>query len=132
MEVLKAIEQLVKASRRQRAATETLRDEAATVAAFLEEHVPPGIPLPRGYEVVEKVGGRRLLRWEGKEGAAYFNPAGTVFPDPFREALLQFARDISSGLLEEIAAVLERTAQEDEKAASVFRKAAQCLDAGEK
>jgi len=145
--IINAVKRLERAGSEHSRATQKLFAAAAKVAAFIEERVPVGVDLPRGYytrEVTTNSGSARFLcrdipipvegddeneahvayvtRYVDGLGGHVHGDFRTYVPDQDRETVLRFAEDIAGGLLDEIAAWLESRAVEAEKAASSMEK----------
>jgi len=139
--IINGLKELERAAEGRKVALGRLRRAANEVAALIEEVAPVGVDLPRGYRVVEietRSGLReRFLDYYpgGLRPPVYIDGVGEYLggdldcyvPAPSREALLQFAQDIASGLLEEIAALLEGMKTEEERAANTLEGAARLL-----
>jgi len=126
-DVINAVKRLERAGSEYSRATQKLYEAAREVATFIENQVPVGVKLPRGYYVKriysnissEKFLCRDMVGENGLE-TCYIDGIGGYLHGDFRcciprqnrTAILKFAEDIANGLLDEIAEWLEaRTAK---------------------
>lgn len=142
MSIIDTIKRLERARSGGSRAGATVRQAAADVARFIMDSVPIGSDLPRGYGTIERrssTGGSATFLVSppgdpdecGNRVSHYINGwDGYLHGDfrcelrePSRECVLDFARDIAEGLLDEIAAWLDARAAEDEAAAAQLEAA---------
>lgn len=131
--LIDSVKRLERAGSANSKATDKLREAASNLAEWIADRVPTSVELPRGYMVSRLrsgVGSRLFLETPGKPGeygtsySEYLNGFGGCLhgdftcptPKPSREAVLQFAKDVSEGLLDEITEWLEKRAKEDAEA----------------
>lgn len=133
MKTLDALKRLERAGAKNSRTTLNLKAAAVEVARSIIDSVPPDIDLPRGYKVIRRksiVGGA----WFLQNSNGYYVDAGAKDKEGYylhgdfhcwitatpRQAVLSFANDISTGLLDEIAEFLEKRTAENEKSAKVL------------
>ena len=117
----KALERLEKAGTACRDSLAHLEEAAATIAAKIIGACPVGVQLPRAYRIDRvrtNVGSELFLTcesstseeidWIDGYGGYLHGDFNSFVPGPTRRGLIQFASDIRSGLLNEIADWLEK------------------------
>jgi hypothetical protein len=140
-DIINAVARLERAGSENSRVTNKLHAAASTVADWIEGQVPVNVLLPRGYRVKRvksNVGYTDFLVRESKETNEYGEPVllwidGTgvylhgdfhaAIPSQTRHGSLLFANDVASGLLDEIAAWMEKLAAECDSAAKVLENA---------
>jgi len=138
--IINSLKRLERAGNENSRATQKLFKAANDVAAFIEEAVPFECELPRGYRIEKvrsNVGSASFLVKEGEFGCDYIDGIGGYLhgdfhcwiPEQKRSAILQFAEDIATGLLDEIAEFLEKRADKSLSAAEVLTDAIKKGDA---
>ena len=124
-DVINALKRLERAGASNSKSTKKLFEAAETAAHAIKQIVPEGVELPRGYCVIEhksNVGYASFLVHGSEEESEYIDGIGTYLHGDFhceipaqtRRGCLEFAEDIASGLLDEIAAFLEQRAATEE------------------
>lgn len=135
--LVNALNRLERAGSANSRATQKLHEAAAEVAWKIEEIVPVGVDLPRGYRVrriKSNVGQAKYLvkhakyvnhedYWIDGDGEYLHGDFSAWVPGQSRTGSLTFAQDIAEGLLDEIAAFLEERAQQAEQAADELETA---------
>lgn len=146
-QIINAIARLERAGSENSRATKKLNSAAITVADLIERTVPVGVVLPRGYRVRKiksNVGTALYLvrhagtdkeaeqqfgvkipfeDWIDGTGGYLHGDFNCEIPAQSRRGSLQFAQDVSEGLLDEIAEFLEQRAQESEQRALLLEQA---------
>ncbi len=149
MSIIDSLKRLERAGEENSRMTQKLKNAAQEVAKKIIEEVPAGIELPRGYKVTKCIypdahnyidpndGWDWCLKTKKSSGYTMddrwyvfgVNQKGHTSSPNYeglepanRETCLQFAKDISEGLLDEIAEVLEKRAEESKKAIEEFEK----------
>jgi hypothetical protein len=141
-DVINALKRLERAGDAHSKATEKLIDAAKTLGETLENILPVGVDLPRGYKVIRvsvNVGSAVFLvredydekDWITGLGAYLFDDFNAWIPDCSRQAALRFAEDVAEGLLDEFALFLEERAAKDEGATETLTAAISRLKGGE-
>lgn len=129
--VINAVKRLERAGSENSRATQKLFEAAKIVADSIEENVPAGVRLPRGYivrRVQSNLGSEKFLCRGTDDLTVFVDGIGGYLHGDFqcwipaqnRKTVLDFAADIASGLLDEIAAWLEERATQANKAAEVL------------
>ena len=128
-----ALKRLERAGDSQSRATEKLHKAAFAIALVIEKKVPDGVDLPRGYRVIREhsnVGsdlflvlergtddyGEPMSYWIDGTGGYLHGDFHAKIPAQTREGSLQFAEDIATGLLDDIAEFLEQRAAKEAEA----------------
>lgn len=135
--VINAVKRLERAGDENSRATQKLFEAARNVADLITETVPSGSDLPRGYYVKKirtNVGSCKFLCKEIDDGygypvTRYIDGMGDYLhgdihcwiPPQDRDTVLQFAKDIAEGLLDEIAAWLENKIAKANDAANILQ-----------
>jgi hypothetical protein len=139
--LLAAAKRLEKAGKEDSLATARVHKASAWVAGWIEDHVPAGLELPRGYRlrmVQSNVGSAKFLTlpfvmqtkfelvdceyWMDGIGAYLHGDSYCGIPGQTREGSLQFAKDVGEGLVEEISQFLEDRAKQSDQAAAILEK----------
>ncbi len=139
--LLAAAKRLEKAGKENSQATERMHKATAWVASWIEDHVPAGLELPRGYRlrmVRSNLGLAKFLTlpfvmqtkfqpvdceyWIDGIGGYLHGDLYCGIPGQTREGSLQFAKDISEGLVEEISQFLEDRAKLSDQASAILEK----------
>lgn len=145
MSIVNALNRLQRAGSESSRCTEKLHDAASEVADQICKAVyqarAVGKRLPRGYRVVNvksNVGNSDFLVWEsakrdefGYPESLWIDGTGNYLhgdfhaevPKQTREGSLRFAKDVSEGLLDEIAAFLEGLSAQATEATAALEKA---------
>src|SRR5262245_30430730 len=141
--VINSVARLERAGAENSRATKKLHDAASQVADFICGRVPINVKLPRGYKVVRvksNVGSADFLvresgdtdefgylvrQWIDGTGSFLHGDFHAEVPAQTRAGSLQFAKDVAEGLLDEIAAFLEKRAAESDAAASTLEAKAE-------
>ena len=127
--IISAVKRLERAGSENSRATQKLFEAAREVACFIEKQVPIRVQLPRGYyvrQISSNVGVEKFLSTEygrlidGIDGYLHGDLHRWI-PGPDRATVLEFAKDIATGLLDEIADWLEARAAEAEQATEVLK-----------
>lgn len=129
--IINALKRLERAGDENSRATEKLYEAAKKVAAFIEENVPAAVELPRGYKAIyvsSNIGSAKFLVNETKERRVWIDGIGGYLHEDYnckipaqtRTGVLDFAKDIAEGLLDEIALFLEKRAQESSEMTDVL------------
>lgn len=127
-DVINAVKRLERAGSESSRTTEKLFEAASKIAEKIEKVAPVGVILPRGYKVVEirsNVSSEDFLAvvdtWD-LSVIGYIDGIGRYLHGDFncwipaqeRDIILQFAKDIADGLLDDIAEFIEdRNKEED-------------------
>ena len=138
MSIIDSLKRLERAGQGHSKATQKLHAAAADLAYQIEQIVPEGIEMPRGYTVryvQTGVGGEyfltRAVFEDGEWKEQYIDGFGGYLHGDFscwipaqtRETSLAFASDVATGWLDELAVWLESRSAEAEKAEAVLRAA---------
>lgn len=118
--VIDALKRLERWGSEDSKATQKLRDAASSLAAHISTLVPSDTELPRGYSARQYGNAASLYLWEPDDND-WASVAHT------RDNALDFAEDIATGLLDELAAWLEQRTGESDGAAATLRRAAEAL-----
>lgn len=136
--IINAVKRLERAGSENSRATQKLFEAAAKVAELIENMVPVGAELPRGYyvkKVRSNLGSALFLCHEvmGEYGPEirYVDGIGGYLhgdfhchvPSQDRATVMKFAEDVAGGLLDEIAEWLEARATKADVAAEVLENA---------
>ncbi len=129
MNILDVLKRLERAGSEDSKAIQKLHYAAAEVARVIEKTVPVEHDLPRGYRVVQKDFDAFFLVCRKSDREYWIDgrypdddlPRGV--PVQTREGSLQFAEDVATGLLDEIAAWLEQRSKESDAAAATLTEA---------
>lgn len=134
--IINAVKRLERAGSEHSRATKKLFEAATEVAELIEEIAPVGVPLPRGYKVIKEKSNIGVARFlvRGDDDSykiEYIDGIGDYLHNDFhcwipgqkRETVLEFARDVADGLLDEIADFLEKRTQESEIATTILQSA---------
>jgi hypothetical protein len=132
--LINALARLERAGAENSKATKKLHEAATTIAVKIEECVPVGVDLPRGYKVVRRcsnIGADLFLldsadRYIDGTGGYLHRDFHCKIPPQTRVGSLQFAKDVSEGLLDEIAAWLEERVATVEQAAKTLEAHGEC------
>jgi hypothetical protein len=139
--LLAAAKRLEKAGKDDSQATARVHKASAWVANWIEDHVPAGLELPRGYRlrtVRSNMGLAKFLtlpfvmqtKFEPVDCEYWIDGVGGYLhgnyycgiPGQTREGSLQFAKDVGEGLVEEISQFLENRAKQSDEAAEILEK----------
>ena len=132
--IINALKRLDRAGDENSKATEKLKVAASEVADRIIGTVPIGVSLPRNYTAVRcrsNVGTCEYLikdyegtreEWINGYGGYMHGDFNCWIPDQTRQGVLQFARDVSEGLIDEIAKFLEKRKRESESGEKVLTK----------
>ena len=139
--LLAAAKRLEKAGKDDSQATARVHKASAWVASWIEDHVPAGLELPRGYRlrmVRSNMGLAKFLTlpfvmqtkfqpvdceyWIDGVGGYLHGDYYCGIPGQTREGSLQFAKDVGEGLVEEISQFLENRAKQSDEAAEILEK----------
>ena len=136
--IINAVKRLERAGSENSRATKKLFDAARKVAELIEDQVPAGVKLPRGYyvkRISSNIGSAEFLCCEvvgeyGPENRYVDGIDGYLhgdfhcwLPGQDRDTVLKFAEDVATGLLGEIAEWLEARAAKAAEAAGVLENA---------
>lgn len=140
-ELLAAVKRLEKAGEENSQATARVHKASAWVAKWIEDHVPAGVELPRGYRlrmVRSNMGLAKFLTlpfvmqtqfepvdceyWIDGVGGYLHGDYYCGIPGQTREGSLQFAKDVGDGLVDEISQFLEDRAKQSVQAAEILEK----------
>lgn len=115
MKAVEALARLEKAGTEHGKSIHKLREAARMIAEKIEQICPIDVELPRGYRVVEvksNVGDACFLvlgtDYIDGDGCYMHGDFNCFVPASSREGLLQFAKDIASGLLDDLSEFLEQ------------------------
>lgn len=136
-DLINALARLERAGSENSKATAKLHWAATIVAEEIEKNVPTGVWLPRDYKVIRHNSniGSDLFLVQGRaqygEVHHYIDGIGGYLhgdfncsiPPKTRTGSLKFAKDVSAGLLEEIAEFLEKRTTAEKQAASTLEAA---------
>ena len=122
--VINALKRLERAGSEDSKATQKLCEAAAEVAEVIIKNVPVGVPLPRSYEVVKRHSNISYELFLINSDGEYIDGIGRYLhgdlqcwiPEQKRNVVLNFAQDIATGLLDEIADFIEQEAMKSNKA----------------
>jgi hypothetical protein len=139
--LLAAAKRLEKAGKENSQATARMHQATAWVANWIEDHVPAGLELPRGYRlrmVQSNRGWAKFLTlpfvmqtksepidceyWIDGVGGYLHGDVRCGIPGQTREGSLQFAKDVGEGLVEEISQFLEDRAKLSDQASAILEK----------
>jgi hypothetical protein len=139
--LLAAAKRLEKAGKENSQAIARMQKATAWVANWIEDHVPAGLELPRGYRlrmVRSHLGWAKFLTlpfvmqtqsepidceyWIDGVGGYLHGDVSCGIPGQTREGSLQFAKDIDEGLVEEISQFLEDRAKLSGQASAILEK----------
>lgn len=146
MNIIDALKRLERAGDENSRVTEKLKAATVILAEKIQENIETWDKLPKGYQLLPGSGeyNRYLIKnLSEKDGkVTYFNE--TQCEDPYfidyhkdtflwisrsgkltRKGALEFAKDISEGLLDEISAHIKEAAKKAEKAAEVLEAASE-------
>ena len=144
-EIIDSLKRLERAGSEHSRATEKLHEAVRVVARLVEEIVPDGMELPRGYQVravSSNVGTETFLTRWGYAGEDYDEPGDAYvdgtggylhgdfscpIPAQSRGVSLAFAHDVATGWLTELAEWLEKRAAEDAEATATLIQASEKL-----
>jgi hypothetical protein len=142
--VINALKRLERAGAEDSRTTEKLRESARSLASEIEGMVPHGVKLPRGYRVISRTchGGASydfLVKDYHTETEEYIDSGSNfdyylngdfdvTIPGQTRKGVLQFAADIATGWLDEVAAFLEERAKKATEATATLTEAAAKLE----
>jgi hypothetical protein len=137
--IINAVKRLERAGSENSRTTQKLFGAARQVAELIEDMVPAGEELPRGYyvkKVQSNIGYGLFLCYDelvenNLEITRYIDGIGGYLHGDFhcwipgqdRDTVLQFAKDVATGFLDEIAEWLEKRAEENQKATEVLENA---------
>ncbi len=140
-ELLAAVKRLEKAGKEDSQATARVHKASAWVARWIEDHVPAGVELPRGYRlrlVRSNMGLVKFLtlpfvmqtKFEPVNCEYWIDGVGGYLdgdyywgiPGQTREGSLQFAKDVGEGLVQEISQFLEDRAKQSVQAAGILEE----------
>jgi hypothetical protein len=140
-ELVAAVKRLEKASEENSKATARMHKASAWVAKWIEDHVPAGVELPRGYRLRMVQSNKGLAKfltlpfvmqtkfelvdceyWIDGVGGYLHGDSYCGIPGQTREGSLQFAKDVGEGLVEEISQFLEDRAKQSVEAAGVLEE----------
>lgn len=134
-DIINAVKRLERAGSESSRTTEKLFEAATKVAEIIEKQVPVGVILPRGYKVVRvksNVSSEIFLAvvdsWNCECVTGYIDGIGRYLhgdfscwiPEQKRDIILQFAKDIANGLLDDIAEFLENRSKEENNFADIL------------
>jgi len=133
MKIIDAVKRLERAGAENSKMTKKLKDSAKTVAEEITSSVGEAKILPRGYRVVERVTNlstELFLVHEGEYGDEYIDGMGQYLhgdfncwiPEQTREACFRFANDIATGLLGEIAELLEKETSKQKNSSRILEE----------
>jgi len=149
MSIIDSLKRLERAGGENSRMTQKLKDAAQEVAKKIIEECPNDIELSRGYKVIKCIYPDAHLMIDPNDGWDWClktkKTSGYTMDDRWyvfgvdekghtnnpeyeglipanRETCLQFAKDLSEGLLDEIAEVLEKRAEESKRAVEEFEK----------
>lgn len=126
-DLMNSLSRLERAGSNSSRCTEKLHEAASAVAGnickIIANAKAVGVDLPRHYRVIKvksNVGSARYLVLENGDGSYLYCDFHAWIPEQTRDGSLQFAKDISEGLLTEIAEFLEKRASEEAKATDLL------------
>ncbi|RJO63152.1 MAG: hypothetical protein C4542_00470 [Dehalococcoidia bacterium] len=128
--IINSLKRLERAGTEHSRATKKLFAAAREVAIFIENIAPIGVQLPQGYvvrKINSNIGSEKFLVRDETDyidgiGGYLHNDFSCWIPLPTRIAVLNFANDVSAGLLNEIADFLVQRTLEDDTATATLQK----------
>jgi len=122
--IINALKRLERAGDENSRVTEKLKASCVELGEFIEKQVPHDVTLPRDYIVKTHRGSYYFGKINPDQSFAYDDEIYTIniTVEPTRAICLEFAKDISEGLLDEIAEFLEKRIKKEEQAIKIIEE----------